>query len=354
MQTGKLQNTNIYFAAANGFSGFRSYFSGIFNPIEYERIYVLKGGPGTGKSSLMKKILAAFSDELYCCDAILCSSDPKSLDGVIIRQGKRQVAILDGTAPHETDAKIPGAIDEVINLGSFWSQENLREQRDSIISLNKAKGNHYKNAYEYLSLAGIIRNKISSFLNLNSKIDLGLFDKFLKHENLDIFSGRNNKFVIKSAFGKDGYFRLQDDFSDKKIINISGIFGSEFIYLNRAYEYAKAMGVSTVRLISPFGNDITEGIYFPHANVLLFAGEGSDSFDSAALINQSELKAEYDKLEYYNTLYNDFLSRSQHEFMKASENHFMLEAIYSPAMDFSKVDSLSEELIEKIKSYLIF
>ena len=33
-----------FFAAANGYSGFRSYFDKIFNPKDYDAIYILKGG----------------------------------------------------------------------------------------------------------------------------------------------------------------------------------------------------------------------------------------------------------------------------------------------------------------------
>ena len=105
-----------YFAAANGFNGFRSYFGEIFNRCDFSRVYILKGGPGTGKSTLMKRIRGEFSSKLRC-ESILCSSDPKSLDGIIIEKGSNRVAILDGTSPHEEDARFPGAVDEIINLG---------------------------------------------------------------------------------------------------------------------------------------------------------------------------------------------------------------------------------------------
>ena len=36
-----------YFGAANSYNGFISYFDKIFDSKEYDKIYVLKGGPGT-------------------------------------------------------------------------------------------------------------------------------------------------------------------------------------------------------------------------------------------------------------------------------------------------------------------
>ena len=50
-----------YFAAANTYTGFISYFDTVFDPEKFSRLYVLKGGPGTGKSSFMKKIANEFA-----------------------------------------------------------------------------------------------------------------------------------------------------------------------------------------------------------------------------------------------------------------------------------------------------
>ena len=85
-----------FFAAANGYSGFRSYFDKIFDPSEYTSLYILKGGPGTGKSSFMKRLLAELETEVEECEAIFCSSDPASLDGVIIKRGERRIGVIDG------------------------------------------------------------------------------------------------------------------------------------------------------------------------------------------------------------------------------------------------------------------
>ena len=62
-----ISDSYSYFASANSFEGFKSNFAKIFAPEEYERIYIIKGGPGTGKSSLMKRI----SENLRCKDVTL-------------------------------------------------------------------------------------------------------------------------------------------------------------------------------------------------------------------------------------------------------------------------------------------
>ena len=133
-------NTKLkYFASANGYSGFRSYFSNVFKREEYKKLYILKGGPGTGKSSFIKKVLSVFSDETIKREAIFCSSDIRSLDGVILEKAGVKVAVIDGTAPHTSDAIFPGAVDKITNLGDAWDSKLLQNNRDIIIKSNTLK-----------------------------------------------------------------------------------------------------------------------------------------------------------------------------------------------------------------------
>ena len=44
-----------YFAAANTADGFVSFFDSVFNNRNISKVYILKGGPGVGKSTIMKK-----------------------------------------------------------------------------------------------------------------------------------------------------------------------------------------------------------------------------------------------------------------------------------------------------------
>ena len=44
------------FAASNSCEGFKSYYGEIFAGPGIERLYVIKGGPGTGKSHFMRTV----------------------------------------------------------------------------------------------------------------------------------------------------------------------------------------------------------------------------------------------------------------------------------------------------------
>ena len=86
-----------YFLGANAPTGFYSLYDQLISPKEARAVYILKGGPGCGKSTLMRKIGAWAQEAGLDAEYILCSGDPDSLDAVIL-PGKA-VAIVDGTAP---------------------------------------------------------------------------------------------------------------------------------------------------------------------------------------------------------------------------------------------------------------
>ena len=110
------------FAGANSGGGFQSFYETILSDSEIKRIYILKGGPGTGKSSFMRDAASLAASRGLSVESYFCSSDPSSLDAVVLG-GK--YAILDGTAPHTVEASAPGAREEIINLGAFWNSDKL-------------------------------------------------------------------------------------------------------------------------------------------------------------------------------------------------------------------------------------
>lgn len=87
-----------YFLGGNTANGFFSYYDFLIRQEDAAKIYCIKGGPGTGKSSLMKSIAAAAQQKGLDIDRIHCSSDPDSLDGLVIPA--RRLAFVDGTSPH--------------------------------------------------------------------------------------------------------------------------------------------------------------------------------------------------------------------------------------------------------------
>ena len=86
-----------YFLGANSPAGFYSLYDHLLPPERARAIYILKGGPGCGKSTLMRKIGAWAEESGLETEYILCSGDPDSLDAVVFPA--LSVALVDGTAP---------------------------------------------------------------------------------------------------------------------------------------------------------------------------------------------------------------------------------------------------------------
>ena len=127
------------FLGANTPIGFRSLFTELYNPYRDSRMYIIKGGPGTGKSSFMKKVAKAAESLNLDTEQVYCSSDPKSLDAVIIPK-----------------PLFPGASENIINLGNFWDREKLYEKADPIRSVTIENSIFHRRSTKYLSAAGAI------------------------------------------------------------------------------------------------------------------------------------------------------------------------------------------------------
>lgn len=88
-----------YFLGEATPSGFQTSFGSLMKQDGFFT-YILKGGPGTGKSSLMKRLGAFFEAAGRAVEYYHCASDPDSLDAVVIPDAK--AAVVDGTSPQES------------------------------------------------------------------------------------------------------------------------------------------------------------------------------------------------------------------------------------------------------------
>ncbi|WP_318506632.1 PRK06851 family protein [Bacillus sp. T3] len=137
---GKILN---YYAGGNTARGFYSLYES--NLQNLNKLFILKGGPGTGKSTLMKDVGNAFTEKGYHIEYLHCSSDNSSIDGVIIPAIK--AGIVDGTAPHVIEPKAPGAIEEYVNLGVAWDTAKLAPLKDRILELTNKSSTAFHTAY---------------------------------------------------------------------------------------------------------------------------------------------------------------------------------------------------------------
>ena len=156
-----METLKKYFLASNSTEGFVSYFDTSYNPFDGWKSYIIKGGPGTGKSSFMKRLVNEAIKRGYDPEICPCSSDPDSLDAVVIP--KLKMVVMDGTAPHTVDPKYPGAVENILNFGEFWDSNLLGSKIDEIIAVtNKNKALHKIASLYLLTSGNLLKDNISA------------------------------------------------------------------------------------------------------------------------------------------------------------------------------------------------
>jgi len=143
-----------YFLGANSPEGFASLYEG-FSGWPMDRLFILKGGPGCGKSTFMRRIARAAHVAGCSAELVTCSGDPGSLDAVYLPEPR--VGFVDGTSPHVVEPRLPGAVESYVNLGAFYDADALSERRETIARLTDAYKAEYARAYALIAGAEAVR-----------------------------------------------------------------------------------------------------------------------------------------------------------------------------------------------------
>ena len=329
-----------YFAAANSYNGFYSEFDKTFSTHNHERIFILKGGPGTGKSSLIKNIIAWGKENGHKCSAIYCSSDPKSLDGAIISKESRSIAILDGTAPHDIDARLPGAAEEICDLGAHLNNTALRSNKELLESLLNSKQAAYERAYLYLQLAGNINNII--FNRISELIDYSEAERLA---NKIIPEGINNsehpcrtKMITRFSRDGKGFIDGYNQLGLKEIV-IKGDGISEYVVMDHIVKKLSAKNsIQSLCISVPDLKKYDAAI----TNKILFrvAINSEDGIPCESIYKKKSI--EINRLLQMRT---DSENLAKCALKEASDHHFELEKYYSSAMNFTLNERLTKRII---------
>ena len=341
-----MKNVRCFFGAANGYSGFRSNFDRIFRGGNIKKLFIIKGGPGTGKSTLMRMIAERYHSK-FDTTVILCSSDPKSLDGVLIHGNGKTVAIVDGTAPHILEAQYPGVLEDIINLGDAFDSMYLASRRDEIFEATNDKTMCFKHAYHSLGIAGQIHRYILSNLLHYECYNQAerLIKDVLYNEKADDNACVMSDFMIGS-FSKNGY-DLKYNFSNGiRVVGIEndGILG--YVLMSRIAFCLSKNNVGYTLYPSAFSPDLIDAI---ETNNTLYILSNSSDFT----VNTSDLKCCIEDYDAIKGTYDYFLEEARKSLQRSSEYHFMLESVYSKAVDFCQNEKKYEGIVKAIYAILI-
>ncbi len=365
MNDGKVKKV---FPGGNTAKGFHSFFDYITGE-NYNKCYIIKGGPGAGKSTFMSGIGRYMLNQGFDVIEYHCATDPDSLDGIFIPQ--LGVALLDGTAPHAIDPKNPGITDDIIWLGQFWDNSKLLKSKDEILKLNKRASKLFKMAYSQLKEARVAYDEWRSYVQ--DDFNAAEYNVVLRQVMEDLF-----KDVTDSSYGKasHGHF-FASAISGKGVYNFThsliqpaykvyaftGMPGSGAKKaIGRIAQEAEELGISTEQYHCPIDIDELDLLIIPELNcAVVNINQVLSTNNSFVDYNQIEAYVNFDDYLNYSIIYefNDDMEQAKARFYhlidravdfisRAKATHGEVERYYVEAMDFDKVDEKRKEVLEEI------
>ncbi len=350
--------SSSFFLGASTPGGFHSLFSYLHIPEEGWRLYIIKGGPGTGKSTLMKKVASAAAKRGLYHERIYCSSDPSSLDAVIIPSLK--ISIADGTSPHVLEPQYPGISEITVDLGQFRNDRLLRNNADKIIEITKENKFCHKKCTDFLYAAKSADNDTAGIILSALRIErLHKFAEKLSEARLTAVSdseGRIHKRFL-SGITPEGIVVFTDTMKEmcENIYVLDDPYSqASSVILRILMMKAKEQGIDSIACYCPMSPEYKpEHVIFPSLSLGFYTANRyhPDKFSEAKhidckrFLNTDIISRHKNRIAFNNRSRDELLNEAVLKLKKAKSIHDELEKYYIAAMDFDAAQKSADSLI---------
>lgn len=352
-----------YFLGANSPSGFYSLYDQLLPPEKARAIYILKGGPGCGKSTLMRHVASRMEENGLEPEYILCSGDPDSLDAVVL--SALGVALVDGTAPHVVEPKYPGAVERYVNMGDCYDKAALWTVRSKIMDCMSGYKGCYQRAYRCLGASAEVFEDLRSALltdALSQKLAKrahGILSRefpkrkgaetgLIKQRFLGAVTHRGPLCLFDTALAQCG-----------RVYALSDSYGLAHEMLIHLLAGAVAGGYNVVACPDPMAPDRLAHLLVPQLGLAFLTSTGELSFpgqpyrhirlDAAA--DGEILRRSRPRLRFAKKVSAALVEEAVESLAQAKSMHDDLEAVYNPHVDFSMVDQMARNIGDEILSF---
>jgi hypothetical protein len=358
-------NGNVlhFYAGGNTSQGFANLFDSSLQGLD--RLYILKGGPGTGKSTIIREIGDFINKQGFDIWLLHCASDNDSLDGLIVPALK--AGIVDGTAPHVIEPKVPGAVEQYVNLGEAWDSAKLTERRAEIERIGAEIQSAYDRAYAGFAEALRIHDEWEAIYI--EHMDFEKADQLTQDLKGKLFGdGRLEKKAtvyrrfLGAATPKGAADFVPNLTEGLKRYLIKGRAGSgKSTMLKKLAAEAEARGFDAEIYHCGFDPNSLDMVVVRELGFAIFDSTAPHEYfpdrDTDEIIDMYELCIEPGTDERYASEVADISARYKAK-MKASTGHLAeakalhdeLEAIYVSAMDFRVVDRMKEQIRQELEA----
>lgn len=333
-----------FFLGANSRDGFYSLYDNFVNFKEGDFLWVLKGGPGCGKSSFMQKLGAAAEKKGLPVQYIICSGDPDSLDGVYFPS--LRAGFVDGTAPHVIETTYPGAASQYLNLGEFYDTDALGHKLGEIAKISDDYKALYAKAYEYLAAAGLMSAK--RFPGLWGEAEKGRILKKLKGLAAREFKQLDKKgkifYRFLSAISCKGIIFLQESVDElcDRVYTVDNELGMGSFYLEKLSEIASDKGYDIIICPDPLDPKLTQAVLIPELSLGFITTDSESKFEKTpyrhlrldAIADKKQVSSARSKLRRSKKLSAQLVNAAVELLSQAKDLHDELEKCYNPHVDF--------------------
>ena len=347
-----MQSTALqYFLGANSSYGFYSLYDG-FCCGKNDFLHIIKGGPGTGKSTFMRRIGREAEERGMDVEYILCSGDPDSLDGVYIPA--LGMGWVDGTAPHALEPRTFGVSACYEDLGKFCSYPLLQGSADEILAIQQQYKRHYDHAYAYLKSAGTIFSHSHAFLSPKEETKLckRAQSKITRELHGCETSGACITRFLRAFTCKGCTFSAHTiNTLCKRICVLESEHLLENMFLQEILREIKKRSVPCIVAPNPLCPEIIEAIILPTEGLGFFAAYALPPFNGPlrtihldSYLPNSHRKTQKQKQQILNHL----MQCAYAELDTAKALHDKLEHCYRPALDTQALNQYTESVIKNI------
>ncbi|MFS8581680.1 MAG: hypothetical protein FWJ61_02440 [Limnochordales bacterium] len=360
------------FPGGNTWRGFHSFYDQIIGP-DARRVFILKGGPGAGKSTFMKWIADRLAAMGFDAEYHHCSADPASVDAVVFPS--LRTALLDGTAPHVVDPPFPGLTGEIIDLGRFTDDAALRPHADDIRRLSEAGRQSFRRAYHYLAAAKAVRDAEKdihgramdhAFVHRQARRLAAAVVQACEEEAPAAASGETEgaagrrRRLFAGSITPLGPVHHLDTLAGglPRVFVVRGRPGTgASTLLNKAADAVTDRGWDAELFFCPFDPDRLEHLVVPAAGVAVvtsrppheFKPAGAEIIDLDHGLSLPDPDARHAAAA--RRMFGNLFEHATAALAEARQHHLRLEALYRPAMDFGAVNELRGRVFEKILAH---
>ena len=341
-----------FFLGANSGSDFVTYFKQLQRQNCSMQLLIFKGGPGSGKSSLMKRVMKFAEAKGHTIEAIACASDPHSLDAVIDHTAS--FAMMDGTAPHTEDPSLPGARHHIVYTGDLWDTTKLSANNREIEKLSIEVSDCHKGAGAYIKGAAALLSENMRYAEsyLQKKKALAFANSIIGKLKGSEESKTEKRLLSAVSVGEIKLFPETPYILADKVYIIDDDMGAASDFILKAISFgAKLKGESFIYCPCSVMPKKCDHLIFPDSRIAVVTQNRFLHFNGIA-----------EEEKFYNPLplAKECVTRQKHAkelldkacslVKKAKDIHDDLEAFYIDAMDFSGTDKVFEDIITRFYS----